>query len=66
MGTGANSIKVTLMDPESRTDVNVIVDDSGTGQIGGANLVQGNMGTFYLLVEGPDTGWEIWIYQDSR
>jgi|GEM_PF-1970951 hypothetical protein len=65
-GTAANSIEIFLMDPESGTEVNMIVDDSGTGQIGGANLVQGNIGTFYLRVEGPDAGWEIWIYQDFR
>ncbi|MEE8046002.1 MAG: hypothetical protein V3T49_04105 [Dehalococcoidia bacterium] len=65
-GTGPNILNVTLMDPHSDTVVNGIVDDSGTGQIGGANLVPGNMGSFYLLVEGPEEGWTIWIYQVSR
>ena len=62
-GTGANAIVVTLMDPDSNTEVNVIISDTGTGQIGGVNLVVGNMGTFYLKVEGPDAGWKIWIRQ---
>ena len=62
-GTGPNSIIVTLMDPDSRTEVNEVVSDTGTGQIGGVNLVFGNMGTFYLKVEGPDDGWKIWITQ---
>ena len=65
-GTGANSINVTLKDPESDTEVNNLVDDSGTGQIGGAKLVPGNLGTFFMLVEGPEAGWTIWIYQDFR
>lgn len=65
-GSGSNTMNVTLKDPESDTVVNNIVDDSGTGQIGGANLVKGNMGTFFLLVEGPEEGWTVWIYQDFR
>jgi hypothetical protein len=59
-------MNVTLKDPESDTVVNNIIDDSGTSQIGGANLVKGNMGTFFLLVEGPEEGWTVWIYQDFR
>jgi len=62
-GQGANSITVTLMDPESKTAVNELVSDSGTGDIGGVNLVVGNLGTFYLKVEGPESGWTIWITQ---
>ncbi len=62
-GEGSNSITVTLMDPESRTEVNEIVTDVGSGPLGGVNLVWGNMGTFYLKVEGPDAGWKIWIRQ---
>tara|TARA_B100000470_G_C19662152_1_gene333612 strand:+ start:371 stop:550 length:180 start_codon:yes stop_codon:yes gene_type:complete len=59
-------MNVTLKVPGSDTVVNNIVDDSGTGQIGGANLVKGNMGTFFLLVEGSEEGWTVWIYQDFR
>ncbi len=62
-GVGANSITVTLMDPESRTEIIELVSDSGTGQIGGINLVVGNMGTFFLKVEGPESGWTIWVRQ---
>jgi len=62
-GSGPNTITVTLMDPDSYTEVNVIVSDTGTAQIGGVNLVVGNIGTFYLMVEGPDAGWKIWITQ---
>ena len=55
-------MNVTLKVPGSDTVVNNIVDDSGTGQIGGASLVKGNMGTFFLLVEGSEEGWTVWIY----
>lgn len=62
-GPGANSIVVTLYDPETGEALNEIINDSGTGDIGGVNLVPGNKGTFYLRVEGPETGWTIWIRQ---
>jgi hypothetical protein len=65
-GTGPNSINITLKDPESDTVVNDIVADTGTGQIGGKKVINSNKGTFYLLVEGPEEGWKIWIYQDFR
>ncbi|MDP6668134.1 MAG: hypothetical protein QF357_12190 [Dehalococcoidia bacterium] len=62
-GIGPNSITVTLWDPEGRIELIEVISDTGTGQIGGTNLVVGNMGTFYLLVEGPEAGWTIWIRQ---
>ena len=62
-GTGPNSITVSLMDPDNGSEVNMIVDQSGTGELGGVNLVLGNTGTFYLHVEGPEAGWTVWIQQ---
>ena len=62
-GQGANMIKVTLMDPNDGSELIELINDSGTGQIGGINLVVGNMGDFYLKIEGPDSGWSIWIRQ---
>ncbi|MBN4064272.1 hypothetical protein JYU04_00895 [Dehalococcoides mccartyi] len=62
-GVGANSITVTLMDPDSKTEIIELVSDSGTGQIGGVKLVVGNLGVFYLKVDGPASGWTIWITQ---
>ncbi len=62
-GTGPNSIVVTLMDPDSQTAITEIISVSGTGQIGGAKLFWANMGTFYLKIEGPEAGWEVWITQ---
>ncbi len=62
-GTGPNSIVVTLMDPDTQTEITELISDSGTGQIGGANLFWANMGTFYLKIEGPDAGWKVWITQ---
>ena len=62
-GVGANTIIVTLMDPNDDSGLIEIVNDSGTGQIGGINLVVGNMGTFFLRIEGPESGWSIWIRQ---
>jgi hypothetical protein len=29
----------------------------------GTELVYGNMVTFYLRVEGPESGWSIWVSQ---
>ncbi|MCH8116382.1 MAG: hypothetical protein IIB25_13000 [Chloroflexi bacterium] len=62
-GTGPNSIVVTLMDPDNGSEILEIVSDSGTGQVGGVNLVWGSMGTFYLKIEGPEAAWKIWIRQ---
>ena len=62
-GVGSNTIVVTLMDPDNGSELIELVRNTGTGQIGGAQIVYGNMGTFYLKVEGPDAGWQIWIKQ---
>ena len=62
-GVGANTITAMLVDPEDGSELIEIVNDSGTGQIGGINLVVGNMGTFFLRIEGPESGWSIWIRQ---
>jgi hypothetical protein len=62
-GVGANTITVSLMDPESSTEVKELVNDSGTGEIGGVNLVIGNLGTFYLHIEGPVEGWTVSVRQ---
>ncbi|MCZ6538526.1 MAG: hypothetical protein O6922_01700 [Chloroflexi bacterium] len=62
-GAGQNSIVVTLMAPDNGSELLELVSDSGTGQIGGVNLVWGSMGAFYLKVEGPDTGWNVWVRQ---
>ena len=51
------------MDPDELTEIVELVSDSGTGQIGGANLFWANMGTLYLKIDGPDAGWKIWITQ---
>lgn len=51
------------MDPNDDSELIVLVDGSGTGQIGGTELVYGNMGTFYLKIEGPDDDWSVWIRQ---
>lgn len=62
-GSGANSINVSLMDPLTKGEIIELVADSGTGQIGGINLVVGNIGTFFLRIDGPEAGWKIWIRQ---
>ena len=62
-GTGPNSIIVSLMAPDNREEIREIVNDTGTGQIGGAKLVIGNLGRFFLHIEGPQAGWKIWITQ---
>jgi len=62
-GTGFNSIIVRLMAPDNRLEIREIVNDTGTGQIGGANLIVGNLGRFFLRVEGPGADWKIWITQ---
>jgi len=62
-GVGANTITVMLMDPEDNSEIIEIVNASGTGQIGGAIPVVGNMGTFFLRVAGSESGWKIWIRQ---
>jgi hypothetical protein len=62
-GVGVNTITVTLMDPNDDSGLIDIVNDSGTGQIGGINLVVGNIGTFFLRIEDPDSGWKIWNRQ---
>jgi hypothetical protein len=62
-GQGANSIVVTLMDSDSRTEIIELISDSGTGDIGGVNLVVGNIGRFFLRIEGSEVGWTIWIRQ---
>ena len=62
-GAGPNSIVVTLMDPYNGSELIELVSDSGTGQVGGVNLVWGSMGTFYLKIEGPEAAWKIWIRQ---
>jgi len=62
-GTGTNTITVMLVDPEDGAEFIEIVNDSRTGQIGGSKLVVGNKGTFFLRVEGPESGWKTWIRQ---
>ena len=62
-GEGANTNTAMLVDPEYGSELIELINDSGTGQIGGINLVVGNMGTFFLRIEDPDSGWKIWIRQ---
>jgi len=62
-GTGPNSMVVTLMDPDNDSELLEIVSKTGNGQLGESSLIWGSMGTFYLKVEGPDAGWQIWIKQ---
>ncbi len=45
-----------LVDPEDGSELIEIVSDSGTGQIGGINLVVVNTGTFFLRIERPESG----------
>ena len=62
-GNGPNTIVVSLMAPDNREEIREIVNDTGTGQIGGVNLVIGNLGSFFLHIEGPQGEWKIWITQ---
>lgn len=49
------------MDEDNDELLDDIVSDTGSGPLGGATLVYGNMGTFYVSVSGTDSDWTIWI-----
>jgi len=52
---------LTLMDPDGDIELLELVSDSGFGQVGGLTWVQGNMGKYYVRVEGAEGAWTIWI-----
>ena len=60
-GTESHAVVLTLMDPDGDIELLELVSDSGTGQIGGLIWVVGNMGKFYVRVEGAEADWTIWI-----
>lgn len=51
------------MESVDSTEILEIVNATDSGPIWGINWVVGNMGRFYLRVEGPEEGWTIWIRQ---
>ncbi len=60
-GTGPYTFVMTLMDADGNVEIVELVSDSGNGPLGGVVFIFGNMGTFYLRVEGPEAGWTIWV-----
>lgn len=60
-GAGSSAVVLTLMDPDGDIEVVELVSDSGSGQVGGLTWVHGNMGKFYVRVEGVEGDWEIWV-----
>lgn len=60
-GTGSNAVVLTLMDPDGDIELVELVSDSGTGQVGGLIWVHGNMGKYYVRVEGAEAEWTIRI-----
>ncbi len=60
-GTGINSVVLTLMDADGDAELAEIISDTGSGPLGGVTLIFGNMGTFYVKVEGTEADWTIWV-----
>jgi hypothetical protein len=60
-GEGPNTFTVWLVDADGDVLLSQLFSETGTGQIGGVHFVYGNMGTFYLRVQGTMTDWTFWI-----